>query len=464
MGHSEPMPAADRAADGDSARTDLVVLGGGSAGEYVSTELARAGKSVVLIESGLVGGECPYLACIPSKAMLIAGERGLPWADAVRRRDAAAVGRDDSETVRNMERDGVVVIRGRGVITAPGTVTVDGRAYRGTHLLISTGGAPSRPPVDGLDDIDAWTSDVALSTDELPARLVILGGGAVGCELAQVYAAFGSTVVLIESADRLLPREASFVGELLGDALCKHGVDVRTGVAADRVASEDGDVFVTLSRGDVVRADRVIVAAGKTPRTSNIGLDALGITIDDRAPLTVDDHCRVVGVEHVYAAGDVTGIAPYTHTANYQARVIIANILGGDARADYRAIPRAVYTTPTVFAVGRTPDQLRDDGVDVATATFDVGETARAFVERKAGVTATSGRVELYADRARNVLVGAAAVGPYADGWMGELALAVHAEVSLTVLADLVHAFPAYSEALGPPLRDLRDELRNGDR
>jgi dihydrolipoamide dehydrogenase len=326
-------------------------------------------------------------------------------------------------------------------------------------LLVSTGAAATKPPIEGLADIDAWTSDIALSSDELPSRLVVLGGGAVGCELSQVYAGFGSSVTVVETSPNLLPREAPFVGELLADALRQHGVDVRTHVSATRIESSGANVRVHLDDGTVVDGDRVLVAAGKTPRTAGLGLEHLGITVEDGAPLETDERCRVVGTEQVYAAGDVAGIAPYTHTANYQARVIIANIQGREARADYRAIPRAVYTTPAVFAVGCTPAEAAEAGIDLVTASFDVADTSRASIEREAGVDFTSGRVELYADRARGVLVGAAAVAPDADGWAGELVLAVRAQVPVTVLADLVHAFPAYAEALGPPLRDLAAEL-----
>ena len=437
----------------------LVVLGGGSAGEYVASELAGQ-RRVLIIEEHLVGGECPYLACIPSKAMLLAAAQGMSWAEAIRRRDSAAAHRDDSEKARRAQARGVTLVRSRGVVTAPGVVEAGGSAYAFTDLLIATGGAPSKPPVDGLADLDTWTSDDALSSEELPDRLLILGGGAVGCELAQVYASFGAHVTVVESADHLLPREPEFLGSAIADALRQRGVDVRTGVSASRAELVGGTYRLHVDDG-IVDGDRLLVAAGKTPRTANLGLDKLGIDVEPGEPLPIDDQCRVVGQEHVWAAGDVTGVAPYTHTANYHARTIIAAMQGKDARADYSAIPRVVYTDPAAFGVGLTPEQAREKGISVATASFDVGNTARAFVEREAGTTAVNGRLEMYADRDRGVLVGAAAVGTYADVWTGELVLAIRAKVPVHILADVVHAFPSVSEALEPPARELAEPLES---
>jgi dihydrolipoamide dehydrogenase len=437
---------------------DLVVLGGGSAGEYVASELAGE-RRVLLIEEALVGGECPYIACIPSKAMLLAGERGMPWTEAVQRRDSAAVHRDDSAKARSAQERGVTLVRAHGVITGPGVVTAGGSAYSYTDLVIATGGSPSKPPVEGLADLDSWTSDDALSSPELPARLLILGGGAIGCELAQVYASFGSTVTVVETADRLLAREPEFVGAAIANALRRRGVDVRLGVTVVR-AEKTGDRYrLHIDDGSTVEGDRLLVAAGKTPRTERLGLDQLGVELRPGQPLDVDDRCRVRGQEHLWAAGDVTGIAPFTHTANYHARTIISALRGHPVHADHSAIPRAVYTNPAAFGVGMTPDQARENGIDVATASFDVGNTARAFVEREAGTPAVDGRLELYADRDRGVLVGAAAVGAYADMWTGELILAVRARVPVSLLADVVHPFPTVGEAIEPPARELAEAL-----
>jgi pyruvate/2-oxoglutarate dehydrogenase complex dihydrolipoamide dehydrogenase (E3) component len=432
---------------------DVVVLGGGSAGEYIADGVAE-GRTVALVEERFVGGECPYLACIPSKAMLIAGERGLSWQEAVRRRDSAAKQRDDSGSAENVRRHGIDLHRAHGRVTGPGRIDVAGNTYGWGQLVVSTGGAPAIPPVDGLSDVDVWTSDDALSSPEQPRRLILLGGGAVGCELAQVYAAFGTRVTVIEMLPRLLAREPNFVGEAVATALRERGVDVRLGASVVHVRQDGDDVVVQLSNGESVSGDRVVVAAGKRPRT-DVGLDTIGITIEQGQPLPIDESCRVVGASNVWGAGDVTGIAPFTHTANYHARLVIDGINGRPGVAHHNAIPRTVFTDPAVFGVGLTPEQAQEQGVDLVTARFDVGKTARAFVEREAGAHAPGGMLELYADRARGVLVGAAAVGAYADHWTGELVLAVRAEVPVRVLADVVHAFPTLGEAIEPPMREL---------
>jgi dihydrolipoamide dehydrogenase len=316
--------------------------------------------------------------------------------------------------------------------------------------VICTGAAAVIPPVDGIDGVEVWTSEDALSSEELPGRLLVLGGGPIGCELAQVYARFGSQVTVVESADRLLPQEPAFVGAALREALRRDGVEVVTGSGADAVHRDGGDVVVTVAGHDL-RGDRLLVATGKKPRVEELGLDRLGLTPDASGAMPVDDRCRVV--EHVWAAGDVTGVAPYTHTANYQASIVVANLQGGSRRADYRAVPRVVYTDPAVFCVGRT------DGDGVVTASAEVGETARAVVDER-----RDGRLELYADPDRRVLVGAAVVGPRADDWAAELALAVRAEVGVDLLADVMHAFPTLGEALEPAFRELADRLFGEDR
>jgi pyruvate/2-oxoglutarate dehydrogenase complex dihydrolipoamide dehydrogenase (E3) component len=425
----------------------VIVLGGGSAGESIAHDLAKAGRDVTLVESGLVGGECPYVACMPSKAMLRAAADHRSWEDAVRFRDAVAEHRDDTGAAQRLTDDGVRLVRDRGVVVGPGVARVGDTELTWDDLVVCTGAQAQAPPIDGLATVGHWTSEDALSSAERPQRLLVLGGGAVGCELSQVYAAFGSTVVLVESAPTLLPAETSFVGGMVADALRDHGVEVHTQVTVSSVAREDdGSVSLVLDDGRRLTGDRLLVATGKRPRTEGIGLESLDVTVDDKGALVTDDRCRAG--DHVWAAGDVTGVAPFTHTANYQARVVVANLTGGDRRADYSAIPRAVYTDPAVFCVGRTDD-------DLTTAEFDLTETARWAIERSG-----PGKVRLYADPASRRLVGAAAVGRDADAWAGELTLAVRAGMTVEVLADVVHAFPTFAEALEPPYIDLAARLR----
>ena len=404
---------------------EVVVLGGGSAGEAVARGLAERNSSVALIEDRLVGGECPYLACMPSKAMLRAAAQGRSWRDAVRFRDEVAEHRDDSETAKSLAEAGVEVVRGRGVITSPGVVHVGGRELRYTDLVIATGSASVIPKLDGLDESSTWTSDDALSSDELPARLLVLGGGPIGCELAQVYARFGSDVTIIESTEHLLPKEPPFVGDLIRIALEGDGVDVQLNKQLERAPDDD---------------TRLLVATGTNPRVDGIGLEVLGIKPNDDGALGTDERMRVI--DHVWAIGDVNGVAPYTHAANYQAKVVVDNLTGTPRRSDHRAIPRTVYTDPSVFCVGDTSGE--------PAAQMHVGETARAAVEER-----EEGVVALYADASAGVLVGAAVVGPAADHWAGELTLAIRAQVPLPVLADVVHAFPTFSEALEPAYAEL---------
>ena len=417
----------------------MIVLGGGSAGEAVAGDLAKRGRSVVLVESGLVGGECPYLACMPSKALLHAAAGGRDWAEAVRFRDEVAEQRDDAGSVKSLAEAGVTLVRGRGVITGPGALRCADRRLCGDHLVIATGAEASPPPVDGLDAVEYWSSDDALASEELPGSLVILGGGPVGCELAQVYARFGTTVTLVEPAERLLPSEPDVIGASIAAALRRDGVQVSVGQEPRSVRADAEEVTVTLAGGAGVSAARLLVATGKKPRVDGIGLEAIGIRPNDDGAIDIDETCRVM--DGVWAAGDVTGVAPFTHTANYQAKVIVSNICGEPRRADYRAIPRVVYTDPAVFCVGRTDDGLR-------TATFPLEQTARAVVAER-----TDGSVTVFADGSH--VVGAACVGPDADHWAAELTLAVRAGVDLAVLRDLVHAFPTFGEALEPAYAEL---------
>jgi pyruvate/2-oxoglutarate dehydrogenase complex dihydrolipoamide dehydrogenase (E3) component len=461
---------------------DVVVLGAGSAGEWVAGGIADQGGSVALIEKLRVGGECPYVACIPSKAMLrsaqaraqarhldqLGGASAAPGLDpdrlafaaAARRRDELSHGRDDRDAAGSIVRRGVSLVRGAGRIAGPGVVVSGASEIGYRDLVVATGSGPVIPSLDGLDTVPAWTSDQALSAAECPASLLVLGGGAVGCELAQAYAGFGVPVTLVESAGQLAGHEDARIAADLAAVLRGSGVDVRLGVSITGLAAAASrSARALLSDGTAVEAARVILAVGRTPATAGLGLAAIGVRPGEDGALRVDDHCRVEGQEHVWAAGDVTGIAPYTHGANYQARVVTENLLGGSRAADYRAIPRIIYTEPPLASVGLTEAQAREAGTDVLTATADVAQMARAATDGAAD-RAAAGRLVLTADRARGVLIGAAAVGPHADDWICEAVVAIRARVPLGVLADVVHPFPTYAQSYEVPLRELARAVR----
>jgi pyruvate/2-oxoglutarate dehydrogenase complex dihydrolipoamide dehydrogenase (E3) component len=479
---------------------EVVVLGGGTSGSLIAIEVSQAGRSTALVEAGLVGGEAPYLADMASKSLLQSARRGETWEHAVARRDEVAGHLDDAPAAARLAEAGVTLIRGTGQITGPGTIVVQPNAAKSsmnglapadpltlgyTDLVVCTGSEPVAPPVEGLADVPAWTSAEALTCPDLPRRLVVLGAGPVGCELAQIYAAFGSQVTLVEAEPHVLPGEALFTGEILADALRRTGVDLRLGSAVVKAETTDAGLALTLADGTRIEADRVLLASGRRPRLSGLGLEELGISAAPGEMLPLDETCRVVPnvpgkagpaapgkdgpattgksaapgkpatpgkkAGRVWAAGDVTAVAPYTHTARYQAQIVAANLLGGSRAADYRAIPRTVYTSPSVYTVGMSPSLAEATGVELITVSYDLAETARATVEDD-----DRGRVELYVDAASgDLLVGAAAIGPDAEEWMGEVTLAIRARIPLAVLADVVHAFPTYGEAVEMSLPGL---------
>lgn len=468
-------------AEQQSTEFDVVVIGTGSAGKPLAGELAKAGRSVVAVERSLVGGECAYVACIPSKAMLVAARAhhrevaehtaetdAAAFARAVGTRDRTVRHRDDAHALAMMQDDGVTVIRGAATVTgSPRTVsiaTADGeRVVRWrTALVIATGAEAFLPPIDGLADAPTWTSDQALSTDVLPNRLTILGGGAVGVEIAQVFASFGSKVTLVESAPTLLPHEPAWVGEAVAEALQDLGVDVRTDRTVEKVTPDEDSVCVHTSDGHHVDADRILVAVGKKPVVAGMGFAALGI--EEEGPIGVDARLRVKtasGVlDDVFAIGDVNAIAPYTHTANYHARVVAAQILGHGYDADHVGVPRVVYTDPAVLCVGISVERAASEGVSALSARFDPTSTSRSAVERTFDRTDhRPAGLELVADATTGVLIGAFAVGPEADSWAAELALAVRARMTVHTLAGALHAFPSWTEAIHPPARELAEKI-----
>ncbi|MGH7705344.1 MAG: dihydrolipoyl dehydrogenase family protein [Candidatus Dormibacteria bacterium] len=445
------------------ARFDVAVLGGGSGAEAVCGA-GLGGRSVVVIEEARFGGECPFLACMPSKAMLhdARGHRDshpgswrtpdpVAYRSAAQRRDQVAEHLDDSQHLEELRAQGVTAIRGRGRVVGPGLLQVGEQRVEADDLVIATGSEPVIPDIAGLDQVDYWLSDRVLTSTELPQSAAVLGGGPVGCELAQLLARFGCRTSLIEVAERLLPAEEPELGRALQEQLQEDGVEVLLGSPVLSVTPA-GAAGVRLQRRDGPPQDCqiLVLAVGRRPRLQNLGLEAYGL--DPKVGrLTIDAHCRALGQAHLFGVGDVTGVAPFTHTANYQGRVTAANLRGEAAIADYRAIPRAVYTDPPVAAVGLTRQRAQDQGTSIRSVTLPLRETARALAEGT-----VRGALVLLADPAQQVLLGAAVAGPGADEGIGWAALAIRAEIRLATLRDTVAPFPTYSEAYQAALDRLQ--------
>lgn len=432
---------------------DTVVVGMGPGGETVAGALLAAGRSVAVVERELLGGECAYWACIPSKTLLRppetrshaeraagVGTPALDFAAAGAYRDQMIRGLDDSTQVASYRDKGATVVRGAGRIAGHGVVDVDGRRLRAEHIVVATGSQPAAAPIDVGDGVPVWGSRGATTAGDLPGRAVVVGGGPNGVETSQWMRRFGVDVTLVQASDRLVRREDPHVGELVRDALEADGVTVRTGVMVSRARRDRGGVVVDLDDGSTIPSDVLVTLTGRRPRVADLGLETLGVETPEGG-VAVDERCRVT--DGVWAVGDVTGVALFTHVAKYQGRVVADNILGRPRVADYRAIPRVVFCDPEAAAVGMTADQAREAGIDVATATLDLAATLARPVTYERD---PRGALGLVADRRRRVLVGAWAVSPLAGEWIHQAGLAVRAEVGLDTLLDTVAQFPTYSE------------------
>jgi pyruvate/2-oxoglutarate dehydrogenase complex dihydrolipoamide dehydrogenase (E3) component len=446
---------------------DVVVIGMGPGGEDAAGRLAEAGLAVAGVESRLVGGECPYWGCVPSKMMIRAADlltegRRIPgmagsstvtpdWAPVAHRIRAEATDNwDDTAAADRFTGKGGQLFRGYGRITAPGEVTVSGdvlRARRG--IVIATGTAPAIPPIPGLAGTPYWTNHEAIETDQVPESIIVLGGGAIGAELAQVFARFGSRVIIVEALGQLLPLEEPESGALLAEVFGREGISVHTGSKAERISHDGDDFTVSLTGGTEITAGRLLVATGRRADLASLGVGVAGLDEQARA-IPVDAHMRAAA--GVWALGDVVGKGAFTHMSMYHAAIVVADILGEEHHpAEYHAVPRVTFTDPEVGSVGLTEAQAREQGIAVRVGSYQIPSATRGWIH-KAG---NDGFIKLVEDAGRGVLVGATSAGPAGGEVLSMLTLAVHAAVPVQRLREMIYAYPTFHRAVEPTLADL---------
>jgi pyruvate/2-oxoglutarate dehydrogenase complex dihydrolipoamide dehydrogenase (E3) component len=455
---------------GEPEHTDVIVIGMGPGGEYAADALAAAGLHVTAIEDRLVGGECPYFGCVPSKMMIRAGNliaeaRRVPgmagtatvtpdWSPvALRIREEATDYWDDKVAADRFTGKGGHLVRGHGTITGPGEVTVGisggARVFRARRgIVINSGSEPAVPPIEGLAGSPYWTNRETVQAEQAPESMIVLGGGAEGAEFAQVFARFGTAVTVVEAQPRLVPFEEPEASALIERIFTAEGIKVYTNAPAERVSHSDAGFSVHLG-GTVLTAERLLVATGRRADLAALGVAAIGLDPSADA-IATDGWMRAA--EGVWAIGDVTGHGAFTHMSFYQADIVIRDILGqGGEPADYRAVPQVTFTDPEIGSVGLTSAQAADAGLRVRTGLAEVPYSARGWIH-KAG---NDGFVKVVEDADRSVLVGATSVGPYGGEVLGALQVAIRAEVPVATLRNMPYAYPTFYRAIEDALRKL---------